>query len=209
MPGQPTGSPSGFSKNITNGQRAAIAVVGLAVLTVLGMGLVWGLPVTYSDGYAPKQPIPFSHKLHAGENKIPCLYCHVGADKSKHASVPSMNVCMNCHNQVKTDSPLIQQVAAAYNEGRAIEWVRIHELPDFVHFPHNRHISAGVSCQTCHGNVQAMDVVAQENTLSMGWCMDCHRGKTTPRGVLASKYPNHPDPRGLPVAPTECSTCHK
>jgi len=132
----------------------------------------------------------------------------VSADKSAHASVPQVQICMNCHKVVKTDSPWIQKLTKAYNEGIPIQWVRIHELPDHAHFVHSRHISAGVSCQTCHGPIQEMERVYQYAPLNMGWCLDCHRGKTTPRSVLSKYYPNDPDPRGKPVAPINCSTCH-
>ncbi len=184
----------------------------LALLTLgVGLALVVGLwylfPRDNNQGYAPEQPIPFSHRLHAGTYKMECAYCHVGIEKSRHASVPSLNVCMNCHSVVKADSPYIQQIQAAFAAGKAIEWVRVHELPDFVYFPHKRHIKAELACETCHGNVRQMDRVAQVSSLTMGWCMDCHRGKTTPRAVLLKKYPGMKNPHG-PVAPVNCSTCH-
>ena len=156
---------------------------------------------------APEQPIPYSHKLHAGDNKIQCAYCHSGVEKSRHATIPSLNVCMNCHRVVKTDSPWIKQITAAYNEGKPIQWVRVHELPDYVYFPHKRHIAKGLACETCHGDVKTMARVEQFAPLTMGWCMECHRGQTTPKDVLANIYPGVKDPHG-PVAPTNCSTCH-
>lgn len=141
-----------------------------------------------NKGYAPVQPIPFSHKLHAGDNKIPCQYCHVQVDKSKHATVPAMNVCMNCHKVVRaTDSPLIRQLTEAYKAGKPIEWVKVHDLPDFVNFNHKRHIKKGFDCAVCHGDVASMAKITQVQTLQMGFCMDCHK---------ANK------------APTDCYTCH-
>jgi hypothetical protein len=122
-----------------------------------------------------------------------------------------MNVCMNCHSVVKQDSPYIQQLKKNFAEGKPIEWVRVHELPDYVYFPHKRHVAMGVACEVCHGNVKEMARIVQKAPLTMGWCLDCHRGRTTPKNVVAKVYPNLP-PNGNhpvgPVAPTNCSTCH-
>ncbi len=192
---------------ISDSQRKLGIALSLVVLVLILGGLAEYFPSASNQDYAPEQPIPFSHKLHAGDNKIPCLYCHNAAEKSRHATIPSGNVCMNCHTVVKTDSPWIQKVRQAYLENRPIEWVRVHELPDYVYFPHKRHVAMGVACQTCHGPVQEMNRVYQYAPLTMGWCMECHRGLTTPHDVLAKVYPNMKDPHGS-VAPTNCSTCH-
>jgi mono/diheme cytochrome c family protein len=132
------------------------------------------------QGYAPKQPIAFSHKVHAGQYEIDCKYCHTGVMKGKSATIPSVNICMNCHNQIKsgtnTGEGEIAKIVKAYNENKPIVWVRIHNLPDFSYFNHAQHVNvAGVECQTCHGPVQEMDVVRQHSLLTMGWCIDCHR----------------------------------
>ena len=192
---------------ISGTQKKLGVVLSLIVGVILIVGIVEYYPTASNQGYAPEQPIPFSHKLHAGDNKIPCMYCHSGAEKSRHATIPSLNVCMNCHNVVKTDSPLIQKVRAAFDAGKPIEWVRVHELPDYVYFPHKRHVAKGVSCETCHGNVKGMDRVEQKGALTMGWCMECHRGQTTPKEVLKTVYPHMKNPQG-PVAPVSCNTCH-
>lgn len=189
-------------------QRFLGVVVGLIVLVGAGSFVYAVFPSASNQGYSPTQPIPFSHKLHAGQNQIPCMYCHVGVERSNHASVPSLNVCMNCHSQVKTDSPYIQTITKAYKEGKPIEWIRVHELPDHAHFPHKRHIAAGLACESCHGNVKEMDVIYQAQAMNMGWCMDCHRGYSTPKEILKSKYPDVENPHGLQVAPINCSTCH-
>lgn len=181
--------------------------LGMGLLAV-GYVVASVFPNASNQGYAPEQPIPFSHKIHAGTHKIACTYCHTGADKSRHATVPAMNVCMNCHTVVKTESPHIQKLHQYYEEGRPIEWVRIHNLPDFAYFSHKRHVAKGVSCETCHGDVKGMDRVSQEAPLTMGWCLDCHRGKTTPKKVLAKVYPNMKKPEG-PVASTNCTVCHQ
>lgn len=153
------------------------------------------------QGYEPVQPIYYSHKVHAGVNQISCLYCHGGAQDSKHATIPSVNVCMNCHMAVKeyTGEPIKREDGTTVNAndeiqklyqyagwnpdtktydkpGKPIEWVKIHNLPDFVYFNHSQHVKVGqVACQTCHGNIQQMNEVAQFADLSMGWCVNCHR----------------------------------
>ena len=173
------------------------AVVGLGVAVALCVfvylmtnnKIVFG----YDQDYQPTQPIPFSHKIHAGKLGINCKYCHTTAEVSRHATVPSLNICMNCHIQVRTmdgkPNPWIDKVVQAYNSKTPIQWVRVHMLPDFVKFNHAPHILAGKQCQDCHGPVQEMDVVKQWAPLSMGWCVNCHR-----------KPENH--------APTTCGTCH-
>ena len=149
--------------------------------------------VAVQQGYAPTQPIKYSHKLHAGDLQIDCKYCHSTAEKSKQASVPSVNTCMNCHQVVQLRdrydgeiSPEIKKIYAAmdYNADdktygpnpKPIRWIRIHNLPDHAFFNHSMHVKgAGVTCQTCHGPIQTMEVVEQYATLQMGWCINCHR----------------------------------
>jgi hypothetical protein len=189
-----------------NQKKLGVALSLLVGLLVMG-GIVTYFPTASNQGYAPEQPIPFSHKLHAGDHKIDCKYCHSNVEVSRHATIPAVSVCMNCHSVVKTDSPHIQKIRKAYTEGKPIEWVRIHELPDYVYFPHNRHIAKGVSCESCHGEVSKMERVEQKGALTMGWCMECHRGQTTPQDVLKRVYPNEKHPKG-PVAPVNCNTCH-
>ncbi|MDZ7646299.1 MAG: cytochrome c3 family protein [Cytophagales bacterium] len=142
------------------------------------------------QNYQPKQPIAFSHKIHAGQYEIECKYCHTGALKGKQANIPSANICMNCHSQIKegtnTGTGEISKIYAAIGfdpstgsytgKQKPIEWVRIHNLPDLAYFNHSQHVNvAGVECQTCHGPIQEMDVVKQYSLLTMGWCIDCHR----------------------------------
>lgn len=133
-------------------------------------------------GYAPQQPIAFSHELHAGEYEIDCNYCHTGVRISKNANIPSPNICMNCHTSIQNVggesgvSPEIQKIYDAIQNDRPIEWVRVHNLPDLAYFNHAQHVEVGgVECQTCHGEVQEMEVVKQHSLLTMGWCIDCHR----------------------------------
>lgn len=176
-----------------------VGLIGLTILVLMTTAcdsLKWG-NIGYNQGYAPEQPLPFSHKLHAGQYKVPCLYCHTNVEKSTHASVPSLNVCMNCHLVVGADKPNIQKLQEAYNEGKSMKWVKVHLLPDHVKFNHKRHVkrlaqdpmNRQEACKTCHGEVQTMDKVQQVQGLSMGWCINCHR---------------KPENK----APLNCSTCH-
>ena len=126
-------------------------------------------------GYKPDQPIPFSHKLHAGDRKIACEYCHNGARRSKSAVIPSMASCMGCHQAVATDKEPIKYLTKKYKSNESIEWVKVHDLPDHVRFSHKPHILANVSCESCHGPVETMEKVGQWAPLQMGWCIGCHK----------------------------------
>lgn len=126
-------------------------------------------------GYAPEQPVPYSHKLHAGDMGIDCRYCHNTVEVSAKASIPPTSTCMNCHSKVKTDSPLLEPVRQSEATGESIAWVRVHNLPDYAYFDHSAHLAAGVGCESCHGRVDQMVVVEQQQSLTMGWCLDCHR----------------------------------
>lgn len=193
--------------SLTPRAKGLIGVVVAIGVVVGGIVLVSVFPSASNVGYEPDQPIPFSHKLHAGDNKIDCKYCHVGPERSRHSTVPSVNVCMNCHSVVKVDSPHIQKIHEAYKSGKPIEWVRVHELPDFVYFPHKRHIAAGLQCEECHGDVKKMEKISQYSDLTMGWCLNCHNGDTTPKHILRQKYPDMDHPAG-PVASRDCLVCH-
>ena len=173
--------------------------------------------VGIQQGYAPKQPIAFSHKLHAGQYEIDCNYCHTGVRKSKNANIPSPNICMNCHSAIKTESPEIQKIYAAIENDRPIEWVRIHNLPDLAYFNHAQHVEVGgIECQTCHGEVQEMEVVGQASLLTMGWCIDCHR-KTDVNAKGNEYYDNLVELHNAEgedalkvedIGGLECSKCH-
>ena len=128
------------------------------------------------QGYAPEQPIQFSHKLHAGQYQINCNYCHTGVYEGKGANVPSANICMNCHNAIKRESPEIQKIYKALEKDEPIQWVRVHNLPDLAYFNHSQHTNVGgLECKNCHGEIEKMEVVEQRSSLTMGWCIDCHR----------------------------------
>jgi len=126
-------------------------------------------------GYAPVQPVPFSHAKHVNEVGLDCRYCHSNVDKSYHSNVPTSQTCMNCHNQIKTTSPLLAPVRESYETGKAVPWVWIHQTPDYAYFNHSIHVNRGVSCVECHGKVNEMDTVTHMQPLSMGFCIECHR----------------------------------
>ncbi len=135
-----------------------------------------------NPGYEPDQPIKFSHKVHAGQNKIDCKYCHSEAMESKNAGIPPTNVCLNCHTVIRkgtnTGDAEISKIYKAMQDGKAVEWIRVSKLPDHVFFSHAQHVNAGqLECDECHGKVEEMGRLQQQNDLSMGWCLDCHRTK--------------------------------
>ncbi len=168
------------------------------LLTVLGVAW-FTQPDRYVRGYAPAQPIPYSHKLHAGTLRIPCQYCHSGVLRSRVAEIPPVGKCMNCHAVTRTESPHIQRLAGLYASGETLEWNRIHALPDHVFFDHRPHVSAGILCQTCHGEVQTMEVLSQHMSLRMGNCLGCHRDArdALPAGSKTVRGPEH------------CNACHR
>ena len=128
-----------------------------------------------NEGYAPEQPISYSHALHAGALQIDCQYCHYGASQGPLAGIPPASICMNCHQHVAKDRPEIIEMAARIESGEPVEWVRVNWLPDHVYFNHSVHVNVDVSCQTCHGEVQEMGRLRQAAPLTMGWCLGCHR----------------------------------
>ena len=204
----------------------------LQILIFLGiLGGVAAAGITYYAtpaylrvGYAPVQPVPFDHSLHAGQLGLDCRYCHAGVEKSATSSVPAAQTCMNCHSTIKTQSPLLEPVRQSYQTGDPVPWVKIHAVPDYVYFNHSVHVNRGVSCVECHGKVNEMKVVQQAKPHSMSWCLDCHRNPAerirdpkdvynldsqtlAEQGRLAEAQKFIHDWKVLP--PTSCSGCHR
>lgn len=199
------------------------ALVGGAGSVVLVAGIwYYGSPEYTDVGYRPIQPVPYSHKLHAGDLAIDCRYCHASVEVSPVANVPPTATCMNCHRTVKRDSPLLAPIRESASTGRPMRWVKVHKLPEFAYFAHNAHVAAGIGCVTCHGRIDEMEVVTQMRPLSMSWCLDCHRDPapfrrpvqevtnmkwTPPKDAaaltarLTRDHPVHP--------PVDCSGCHR
>jgi mono/diheme cytochrome c family protein len=193
-------------------------IVGVVALALLYAGVQSVMAVGLTQGYQPTQPIAFSHKLHAGENNINCAYCHTSVYKAKSANIPSANICMNCHSQIKTESPEIKKIYRAIERKQPIQWVRVHNLPDLAYFNHSQHTQVGgIQCQTCHGPIQNMEVVYQYSALTMGWCINCHR--ETPLNTKGNAYYDNlvklhdKSNNAVPFTVssnggTECSKCH-
>ena len=157
-----------------------VVLVGLATA-----GVTYYLTPKYTRvGYAPIQPVPFSHAKHVQEIGLDCRYCHSNVEKSGHSNVPTSQTCMNCHGTIKKDSPLLAPIRQSYATGEAVPWVWVHKTPDYAYFNHSAHVNRGVSCVECHGNVNAADVVTHEKSLSMGFCIECHRN---PEGRVREK----------------------
>jgi hypothetical protein len=159
-----------------------IAVCILATAAgVMVFFAAYATPKSLVVGYQPSQPVPFSHKLHIDQLGMDCRYCHSFADVSGHSNVPSGNTCWNCHQHVQKESPKLAGLRRSMDpafpgyDGKPIEWVRVHKAPDFVKFNHSAHLARGISCQSCHGQVDQMETVYQDQNQSMGWCLDCHR----------------------------------
>jgi hypothetical protein len=173
-------------------QRKWFAIPGFLALAAVAAMLSAYAGASSSQGNSPVQPVKFPHPTHVQTLKMNCVYCHFSANKSPDPGLPAMSTCMGCHTVVATGKPEIQKLAGFYNKKEPVPWIRIHKLPEYVHFPHMRHVNAGVSCQTCHGNVQNMAQVSQQNTLNMGWCVNCHVGRSNP--PFKARY--------------DCATCH-
>jgi len=200
-------------------------IVGL--LTIGGMvtaGVTYYFTPKYTRvGYTPSQPVPFSHKIHAGQLGMDCRYCHSFVEESGHANVPATQTCWNCHQHVKKDSPNLAKVAQSMETGEAIPWVKVHKVPDYAYFNHSVHVNRGVSCVDCHGRVDEMTTVRHDQTLSMSWCLDCHRApeqKLRPLDQVTNLgwQPENPDRQALGEKlkkawnihpPESCGACHR
>lgn len=197
--------------------------MGVALVSLAGAALgYYGTDANTAVGYRPKQPVDFSHKLHASELGLDCRLCHQGAEVSTIAGLPTTQTCMNCHSKVRTDSIALLPLRATYAEGRAIPWVRVHNLPDFVYFDHRAHVLAHLECSHCHGRVEQMVQVEQVEPLSMGDCVECHRQPrkhgVAPGVPLVQANGKHAaksgvgDTRGTErdvSPPLHCSGCHR
>jgi hypothetical protein len=189
--------------------RPSVIAGAVIALGLAGGGGAWEMSrVGVHQGYSPDQPIAFPHKVHAGDNKIPCLYCHYAARTSRHAGIPPANVCMNCHNILEKQTVEIEKLKEAVQRQSPIRWVKIHNLPDFVYFNHSQHVQSDVACQRCHGPVESMVRVEQFAPLNMGWCLQCHREHAkVPTGDLERATASL-DHRQKPAAGLDCGSCH-
>jgi len=180
-------------------------VCSIMVGASFGVYALW--PANMETGYEPIQPISYSHRLHAGELKIDCKYCHSNVETAAHANIPPVSACMGCHLQIESKDtegnvkPEIAKLKRYWNEKKPIEWINVHDLADFVYFDHSRHLTAGLECQDCHGLIQTMERVRRVNSLKMRWCLDCHK-KMPPA--------DYPITDGRTTwASINCDTCHR
>lgn len=196
--------------------------------------VMWGLsPSTIDVGYQPKQPVPFSHAIHAGNLKMDCRYCHNTVDKAAYAAVPATATCVKCHAgsdgngavptvSIHSQSPKLLPIRESASSGRSVPWAKVHDLPDYAYFNHSAHVTRGVSCVSCHGRVDKMDEVVQVAPLSMSWCLDCHRNPTPhlrpPEEVTSLAWVSEEPAEVLGArikdqlhiqSKTNCSTCHR
>ena len=167
------------------GKRLRHTLLIAAALVAWATAVVWSR-TTSPD--APRQPIDFHHRDHVITDRLDCEFCHSGARRSDFAGMPSVERCMGCHRVVQPEHPDVTTLRRYYESGRSIPWVKVYVLPRFVHFSHEAHMLAQVSCETCHGNVAAMDRVARVTPLTMGWCVQCHRDTHAPDDCLTCHY---------------------
>lgn len=153
-----------------------VIIVGMTAPLYVAFMVAWGFsPVTTDVGYMPAQPVPFSHRVHAGELGIDCRYCHNTVEYAAVAAIPPTATCMNCHVQIHPESDKLAPLHESYETGMPVEWIKVHDMPDYAYFDHSAHVTRGVSCVECHGRIDTMETVYQHERLSMGWCLECHR----------------------------------
>ena len=211
-------------------QRSANTLSKVSLFGVLALvsGLILLAIVLGSSSYVTRaneyivQPIQFSHMHHVTDDGIDCRYCHTSVETSPFAGIPPTKTCMNCHSQLFNTEPILEPVRASFREDRPLHWVRVHDLPDFVYFNHSIHVKKGVGCETCHGRVDQMPLMLQENSLQMEWCLNCHRNPeryVRPRSEITTMGYVPPVPQSV-LGPrlvkeyginslTSCSTCHR
>jgi hypothetical protein len=212
-----------FRPSTNSFAKTSVVVAGLAVAS-LGAALYalnWSSYNT-NVGVPREQPVPFSHKHHVQGIGIDCRYCHSSVEKSAFAGIPPTETCMSCHSQIWSDAPMLEPVRESFRSGKSLEWTRVHDLPGYVFFNHSIHVAKGMGCAVCHGRVDRMPLMWQENTLFMEWCLDCHRQpekyirpkdkvfdmEYTPaedQKVLGARLVNEYKVRKL----TDCSVCHR
>ncbi len=202
-----------------------VSIVGILLLAggLIGLIMVLGRSsyVTRANEFV-EQPLQFSHLHHVGDDGIDCRYCHTSVETSSFAGIPPTKTCMNCHSQLWSTSPFLEPVRASFRDNTPLRWIRVHDLPEFVYFNHSIHVKKGMGCETCHGRVDEMPLMVQEQSLQMEWCINCHRAPeqfVRPRSEIFTMGYRPPVPQSV-VGPdlvreygiqpsTTCSTCHR
>lgn len=181
-----------MSISVLDALRPAGKPTVITIIVIIGLFVGAWVHGKYFSDRTPIQPIEFSHTVHATDNEIPCQHCHIYAATTPSAGVPSVSKCMGCHQSLpdSREQPEVLKLAAYWENREPIPWIKVHDVPDFVHFTHKRHVKAGLECQECHGPVETMDRVTRVVTMRMPWCVDCHTEKDVEYG-------------------RDCWTCHK
>jgi hypothetical protein len=188
--------------------------VALVAIVLSAWAAIMRSPYVNEVGVAREQPVPFSHKHHVAGLGLDCRYCHTSVEESRFAGIPPTSTCMTCHSQVWNTAPMLEPVRASFKDDRSIEWVRVHDLPDFAYFDHSVHVTAGVGCESCHGRVDKMPLTWRVNSLDMEWCLECHRAperhlrpkeRVFEMGYTGPNIQRDVDQRRI----TNCSACHR
>jgi hypothetical protein len=215
--------PQIFHRSANTLSKVSFAGILLLVGGLIGLAMLLGRSsyVTRAQEYV-EQPVQFSHLHHVLDDGIDCRYCHTSVETSSFAGIPPTKTCMNCHSQIWQSAPILEPVRASFREDRPMQWIRVHDLPDFAYFNHSIHVKKGTGCETCHGRVDRMPLMRQESSLQMEWCLDCHRNPQNyvrPREEVFTMGYRPPKPQSelgpelvakYNIKPsTDCSTCHR
>jgi hypothetical protein len=215
--------PQIFRRSANTLSKVSLAGVLMLVGSLILFAMILGQS-SYATGQSAyiEQPVQFSHIHHVLDDGIDCRYCHTSVETSPFAGIPPTKTCMNCHSQIWANAPILEPVRASFRNDTPLQWTRVHDLPDFVYFNHSVHVKKGVGCETCHGRVDEMPLMKQENSLQMQWCLDCHRAPekyVRPRSEVYTMGYKPPVPQSVIGAQlvkeygirgnTSCSTCHR
>lgn len=212
-----------FTPGATTLFRVAIALTCLGIVGAGVTAYVWARAgSTWNVGKPAPQPVPFRHDLHSGSLGIDCRYCHSNVERAADAGMPSAQTCMSCHSQVWVGASVLDPVRSSFALGQPIEWRSVHRLPDYAYFHHAAHVTKGVACETCHGRVDQMPKTVKTQTMSMGWCLDCHRDPTPNLRPQEAVFTMGYEPHGKELPEdirifyqeasrrlTSCNTCHR
>jgi hypothetical protein len=215
--------PQIFHRSANTLSKVSLAGILLLVGGLIGLAMLLGRSsyVTRAQEYV-EQPVQFSHLHHVLDDGIDCRYCHTSVETSSFAGIPPTKTCMNCHSQIWQSAPILEPVRASFREDKPMQWIRVHDLPDFVYFNHSIHVKKGMGCETCHGRIDQMPLTKQENSLQMEWCLNCHRNPQDfvrpreevftmgyrPREAQATLGPKLIAEYNIKPS-TDCSTCHR
>jgi hypothetical protein len=211
-----------WTNSLRSGVAAGLAVTVIYVTAIIYFGFS---PLATDVGYAPPQPVAYSHAAHAGKLGMDCRYCHISVESSAHANVPATQTCMNCHANIHNnmDNTTLALIRNSYTTGSPVPWVKVHDLPDYAYFNHSAHVTRGVGCATCHGRIDQMEVVYQDKPLNMAWCLECHRNPERflrPLDKITDMAWNPTPEEQLRIGrevrqtlnlnpPQDCSACHR